>query len=389
MRTAPLGAVADIVSGATPKTTVTDYWDGDIHWATPADLSKLDGAYISTTPRKITQAGAQSCATTVLPEESVLLSSRAPIGHVAINTVPMATNQGFKSLVPGPELHAKFLYHWLKSKTDYLQSLGNGATFKELSKRTTEQIQVPLPPLPEQHRIAAILDYADGLRAKRRQVLYRLDDLTQSIFHDLFGDPDDISDTIPFGEVAALVGGRNLVNNDSAANSRYRVLKISAVTTGQFLPEESKPLPHDYVPPTCHLVRPGDLLMSRANTTNLVGAVAYVRSTPPDLALPDKIWRLQWKIDVEPVFWHALLGTPAMRRRIRRLSSGTGGSMKNISKAKLETMPSPNIDLRRQRAFAERADHVSRWGTDLKRSRLLGDDLYASIQSRAFRGELG
>jgi type I restriction enzyme S subunit len=189
VKTAPLGAIAEIVSGATPKTGVAEYWDGDVEWATPADLSKLDGAYISTTPRKITQAGVRSCATTILPEGSVLLSSRAPIGHVAINTVPMATNQGFKSLVPGPELDAKFLYHWLKSKTDYLQSLGNGATFKELSKKTAEQIQVPLPPLPEQLHIAATLDQADALRIKRRQVLTHLDALTQSIFNDMFGDP--------------------------------------------------------------------------------------------------------------------------------------------------------------------------------------------------------
>ncbi|WP_300639821.1 restriction endonuclease subunit S [Nocardioides sp.] len=125
--TVPLGAIAKIVSGATPKTGVAEYWDGDIEWATPADLGKLDGAYISATPRKLTDAGVKSCAATVLPAGSVLLSSRAPIGHVAINTVPMATNQGFKSLVLGPQVHAKFLYHWLKAKTGYLQSLGNGA----------------------------------------------------------------------------------------------------------------------------------------------------------------------------------------------------------------------------------------------------------------------
>jgi type I restriction enzyme S subunit len=187
VKTAALGDVAEIVSGATPKTGVDEYWDGDFQWATPADLSKLEGPYISETPRRLTASGIRSCATTVLPAGSVLLSSRAPIGHVAINTVPMATNQGFKSLVPGPDLDAKYLYHWLKSKTDYLQSLGNGATFKELSKKTTEQIAIPLPSLPEQHRVAAVLDHADALRTKRRQVLTKLDVLTKSIFNEMFG----------------------------------------------------------------------------------------------------------------------------------------------------------------------------------------------------------
>ena len=180
---------------------------------------------------------------------------------------------------------------------------------------------IPAPPLPEQRRIAAILDHADALRAKRRQVLTHLDSLTQSIFNDMFGDPDDSSDNVNFGSIASLSGGRNLVADDSSANSPFRVLKISAVTTGQFKPEESKPLPPDYAPPNEHLVRTGDLLMSRANTTELVGAVAYVSSAPPNLALPDKVWRFSWQVDAEPVFYHALLSTPPIRRRISRLSS--------------------------------------------------------------------
>jgi len=124
----PLGQLCEIVSGATPKTSIAGYWDGDIDWATPADLSRLRGAYIDETPRKITAAGLATCAASLLPVGSVLLSSRAPIGHVAINTRLMATNQGFKSLVPNPELlDAKYLYYWVRAHKDYLQSLGNGA----------------------------------------------------------------------------------------------------------------------------------------------------------------------------------------------------------------------------------------------------------------------
>lgn len=106
----PIENCARIVGGATPSTSVDDYWDGNICWATPKDLSDLDGHYINNTPRKITPSGLASCASEVLPAGSVLFSSRAPIGHVAVNTVPMATNQGFKSFVPAPEkLDAKFL----------------------------------------------------------------------------------------------------------------------------------------------------------------------------------------------------------------------------------------------------------------------------------------
>lgn len=182
--------VSEIVSGATPKTGVPSYWSGDIPWATPADLSNLAGTYIKDTPRKITAAGLQSCSATILPVNSVLFSSRAPIGHVAINTVPMATNQGFKSFVPDTKVLApEFLYWWLKAHRSQLEAVGSGATFKEVSKSTVSRVEIPLPPLDEQTRIAAILDKADALRAKRRQAIALLDSLTQSIFLEMFGDP--------------------------------------------------------------------------------------------------------------------------------------------------------------------------------------------------------
>lgn len=142
----PLGEVATVVSGATPKTSKEEFWGGEIQWVTPAELSKLDSVYIDRTERTITAEGLDSCAAQVLPAGSVLLSSRAPIGLVAINTVPMATNQGFKSLIPGPELDSMYLYFWLKINTPYLQSLGVGATFKELSKSTLSKIKLPIPP---------------------------------------------------------------------------------------------------------------------------------------------------------------------------------------------------------------------------------------------------
>lgn len=292
----------------------------------------------------------------------------------------------------GSTFDPDYLRHFLLSDGFHHQFMntvaGVGGSLVRARPAQVKTIGLPLPPLPEQRRIAAILDHADALRAKRRQVLTHLDALTQSIFCDMFGDPDDSPDTVDFGALANLSGGRNLVADDSAANSPFRVLKISAVTTGQFKPEESKPLPPDYAPPAEHLVRAGDLLMSRANTTELVGAVAYVSSTPPNLALPDKVWRFSWKVDAEPVFYHALLSTPSIRRRISRLSSGTGGSMKNVSKSKLEIMPLPRVSVDDQRVFVNRIQFVTEQRSRLQRAATADDTLFASLQSRAFRGDL-
>lgn len=162
-----LGECAEIHSGSTPRTNNPDFWDGDITWVTPKDLSKLKSKFISKTESKITQLGFDSCSTKLLPENSVLFSSRAPIGHVAINTIPMCTNQGFKSFVPKADLlDSQYLYYWLKANKEYLQDLGVGATFKEISKTVIANVEIPLPPLAEQRRIASILDQADELRQK-------------------------------------------------------------------------------------------------------------------------------------------------------------------------------------------------------------------------------
>jgi len=185
-----LADCCEIVAGATPSTNVDRYWGGPIAWATPKDLSDLVGKYISCTPDTLTDEGYKSCSAKIMPAGSVLFSSRAPIGHVAINAVPMCTNQGFKSFVPVAEkLSSDYLYHWLKANKAYLQSLGNGATFKEVSKAVVSEVKIPLPPLPEQRRIAAILDKADALRAKRREAIAKLDQLLQAVFLDMFGDP--------------------------------------------------------------------------------------------------------------------------------------------------------------------------------------------------------
>ncbi|SRR6266478_5178274 len=155
-----IGDVCEIVNGGTPKTGVPDYWDGQHPWITPAEMGKRLSPYVDNTERKITELGLQDSSAKMLPTSSVILSSRAPIGHLVINTVPMATNQGCKGLVPRNGLQAKFLYYYLASIVGLLNSLGTGATFKELSGQKLKEVPVPVPPLPEQKRIVGILDEA-------------------------------------------------------------------------------------------------------------------------------------------------------------------------------------------------------------------------------------
>ena len=159
-QTKKLGDCCEVINGGTPKTGVTEYWDGEHAWVTPAEMGKRSSPYMAETARTLTNGGMANSSATTLPPNSVILSSRAPIGHLVINTVPMAFNQGCKGLVPERELHYKFLYYYLFSSVDLLNSLGTGATFKELSGGKLKEVMIPLPQLPEQKRIVGIMDEA-------------------------------------------------------------------------------------------------------------------------------------------------------------------------------------------------------------------------------------
>lgn len=155
-----IGDVCRIVNGGTPKTTVAKFWDGSHSWITPAEMGGRDSPYVGATRRTLSDEGLAHCSASLLPAFSVILSSRAPIGHLVINEVPMATNQGCKGLAPDNRLNHKFLYYYLLGKIELLRSLGFGTTFPELSAARLKTVPIPLPPLPDQKRIVAILDEA-------------------------------------------------------------------------------------------------------------------------------------------------------------------------------------------------------------------------------------
>jgi type I restriction enzyme S subunit len=152
--------LCEVVNGGTPKTGQTAYWDGTHQWVTPAEMGKRSTPYIGQTQRSITDEGLQNSSARLLPPNSVILSSRAPIGHLVINTEPMATNQGCKGLIPSAHLDPKFLFYYLSSIVDLLNDLGTGATFKEISGGKLKEVSIPFPTLQEQQRIVTILDEA-------------------------------------------------------------------------------------------------------------------------------------------------------------------------------------------------------------------------------------
>jgi type I restriction enzyme S subunit len=181
-----LGEICEIVSGSTPKTTVEEYWDGDIKWITPAEITE-DSYIINDSARKITELGVKKTGLTPFPEGTVILSSRAPIGKVAIAGCEMYCNQGFKNLICSDKINNKYLYWFLRGNTDFLNSLGRGATFKEISKGIVSEILINVPDIDDQIAAVNNLEKLSSIMKLRKQELEELDCLIKARFVEMFG----------------------------------------------------------------------------------------------------------------------------------------------------------------------------------------------------------
>ena len=182
-----LSDICSIVSGATPVTTVTDYWGGDIKWITPSELND-DSHVIYDTAKHLTEAGFASARLRMFPKGTVLLTTRAPIGKVAIAGEPMCCNQGFKNFVCSDAVNNEYLYRYLKNRSSELQALGRGATFKELSKKEVAAYEINLPPLKRQLEAVEKLALVDKQVVIAKTQLDKLDSLVKSRFVEMFGD---------------------------------------------------------------------------------------------------------------------------------------------------------------------------------------------------------
>jgi type I restriction enzyme S subunit len=183
-----IGEIADIVGGSTPSTSDPSNCNEDIPWITPKDLSGPHDRYVSRGERNLSRKGLESCSAQLLPRGTVLVTSRAPIGYVAIAKNPITTNQGFRNLVPKPGVDSEFLYYWVKANVEELRRHASGSTFQELSGTALAQIGIRLPPLPEQRAIAHILGTLDDKIGLNRRMSETLEAMARALFKAWFVD---------------------------------------------------------------------------------------------------------------------------------------------------------------------------------------------------------
>lgn len=185
-----LGDVADIIGGGTPDTKNDSYWGGDVPWLTPKDLSGYGSRHISKGERNISYQGLTNSSAKMLPAGSVLLTSRAPIGYVAIAKNQLCTNQGFKSLVLKENADSEFFYYLLKNNVDYIQGMSSGSTFAEISGSQVKALEFKIPSLDVQKRIAGILGALDDRIDVLRRENVVLEQMAQAVFQSWFVDFD-------------------------------------------------------------------------------------------------------------------------------------------------------------------------------------------------------
>ena len=183
-----LSEIGQIVAGGTPKTKIEEYWNGDVPWITPKDLSSHAGMYISRGERNISQVGLDNSSAKLLPKGTVLFTSRAPIGYVAIARNEVTTNQGFKSIIVNDEHDNIFTYYLLKNNIDIIENHANGSTFKEISGSVMKSLEFGIPSLREQKAIAHILSTLDDKIEVNNQINKTLENMAQAIFKQWFVD---------------------------------------------------------------------------------------------------------------------------------------------------------------------------------------------------------
>lgn len=347
-----------IVNGGTP-TSDTDNWDGPIIWITPDDLGRNDGPLINESARTLTERGLRSAANLV-PRKSLILSTRAPIGYLAIADKPMAFNQGCKALVPQRELDERFFYYQLLAKKDDLQARGQGSTFAELSASSLASIRVACPSGDEQRRIAGFLDLQQARHAELLIAIERLALLSRERLHAT----RDIAfaDLRPRARLKWFVrgiaqGSSPLAEDRKAIGDEWGVLKLSAVSRGRFFPSEHKALP-DASPASSLRPEAGDLLVTRSNTPKLVGDCCVVEETPSRIRLPDLIYKVSLRRDLLPRYaMHFLLSSPG-RAQVEASARGTSQSMVKLRGSDILNVEMPVPDPSTQAAIARRLDSL-------------------------------
>lgn len=360
-----LGEVCEVVTGTTPKTNIPEYWGKGHYWVTPAELNDTT-VYIDKTERQITDEALSKTKLRLLPVGTVLLSSRAPIGKVAIANAEMYCNQGFKNCICSEAIYNKYLFYFLRLKKDYLNSLGRGATFKEISKSIVESIKIPLPPKSTQLAIVSELDKINELIRLKKEQLKDFDNLAQSLFYEMFGDPvenekgwdvkklKDISREIGDGlhgtpEYSEVDTGCYFINGNNLENGTIVIKENTKMVS-----EKTK---------TKHYIEMDDFTIL-VSINGTLGKVAFYNGENVILGKSACYIKLEAYNDKKYIF--ELLKSDYFKRCAENECTGT--TIRNVSLKSMRNFRCPLPPLPLQRLFAQRIEQIEREKSEVQKS---------------------
>ena len=381
MKYKKLGDICDIKSGGTPSRRKKEYWDsGTIPWVKIGDIK---GKYISNTSEFITEQGLNESSAKLFKKGTLLYTIFATLGEVAILDIDATTNQAIVGISHTNEVDTNYLYYFLKSKKEYVNDIGRGVAQNNINLSMLKDIDVYLPSNLEQQKISKVLDKAQELIDKRKEQIEALDELVKSKFIEMFS---EVNEYVRVSEyIESLTAGKSLAGESECKN---KVLNTGSISYDYFDMNQVKNLPNDYIPKEEHLVNVGDVLISRMNTSELVGATAYVWNVNPNTYIPDRLWKANFKPNCNPIFVWQLLIQNSTKEKIRRIASGTSGSMKNISKLGLLGIEVIKVDIEKQNEFANFVKQVDKLKFEMEKSLKELEDNFNSLMQKAFKGEL-
>jgi type I restriction enzyme S subunit len=354
---AKLGDVCTVISGSTPKSEIAEYWDGNLKWITPAELDS-DSYIIHDSVRHITELGASKTSLKAFPAGTVILSSRAPIGKTAIAGCEMYCNQGFKNLICSEKIDNKYLYFFLSCKTEYLNSLGRGATFKEISKTIVESIEIPLPDIRKQRQIAARFERIMRLTKLQKQELKLLDDLVKSRFIELFGDP--VSNPhgfkkTPLSELAEIKIGPfgSLLHKEDYIENGHPLVNPSHIIDGKIRPDEQLSLSKEkYAEMSAYHLHEGDVVMGRRGE---MGRCAVVTTEGLLCGTGSLLIRTKGKVTADYI--QKVISFPTFKKTIEDMAVGQTMPNLNVQIVSNFQIITPPVEVQKEYyAFVEQVD---------------------------------
>ena len=386
----PLVAVeefAEVATGGTPSTSIREYWEGGtIPWLNSGELNK---GVITDSENFVTEAGLKNSSARMMPENTVLIAlTGATTGISALLKIEACANQSVTGVLPSEKHDPSFLLQYLRSIRGRIVSDSWGGAQKHISQGYVKEMKIPLPPLAEQRRIAAVLDQADALRAKRRAALAQLDSLTQSIFLEMFGDPA----TNPKGWPRHLLGElANKITDGEHLNPVFSTSGMPIVMAGNVLEDGidfgsaktvEKEIGHRFRK-KCGPTAGDVLLVSRGAT---IGRQCVVTSDLEFCLMGSVILIKPHRDKLDPLFLNIFLRLPGIRIALYKTSGSSAQQAIYLKDLKSLSCVSPPIPL--QREFARRVTAVEKLKTAHRASLAELDALFATLQHRAFKGDL-